>query len=98
MLTDIKEQAHDLCETDLELNIEDTASKYHTIHKAALKAILECEQEAKMYPILWTHIGGKVSSTLDTVWTPENPADLKNTTWKAHVNAEAIWEALLSHR
>jgi hypothetical protein len=25
------------------------------------------------------------------------PTLLENTTWKAHVHAEAIWEALLSH-
>jgi hypothetical protein len=43
------------------------------------------------------HIGGKVSSTLDKVWTPENAADLENTTWKAHIHAAAIWKALLSH-
>jgi hypothetical protein len=51
-----------------------------------------------MYPILWAHVGGRVSSTIDEVWTPENAADLENTTWKAHTHAEAIWEALLSHR
>jgi hypothetical protein len=50
-----------------------------------------------MYPILWTHVGGRVSSTLDEVWTPENAADLENSTWKAHIHAKAIWEALLSH-
>jgi hypothetical protein len=43
------------------------------------------------------HIGGRVSSTLNEVWTPENAANLENTTWKAHVHAEAIWESLLSH-
>jgi hypothetical protein len=50
-----------------------------------------------MYPILWTHAGGRVSSTINEVWTPENAADLENTTWKAHIHAKAIWEALLSH-
>ena len=40
MLTDIKEQANDLCKTDLELCIKDAASKHHTTHEAALKAIL----------------------------------------------------------
>jgi hypothetical protein len=50
-----------------------------------------------MYPILWTHVEGRVSSTLDEVRTPDNAANLENTTWKAHVHAEAILEALLSH-
>jgi hypothetical protein len=97
LLTDIKEQANDLCKTNLELCIEDAASKHHTTHESALKAILRCEREAEMYPILWTHVGGRVSSTLNEVWTPENAANLENTTWKAHFHAEAIWEALLSH-
>jgi hypothetical protein len=48
-----------------------------------------------MYPILWTHVGGRVSSTLNEVWTPENAADVKNTTWKAHVHAKAIWECTM---
>ncbi len=43
------------------------------------------------------HIGGKVWSTLDKVWTSENAADLENTTWKAHIHAAATWKALLSH-
>jgi hypothetical protein len=50
-----------------------------------------------MYPILWTHVGGRVSSTLNEEWNPENAPNLENTTWKAHIHAEAMWEALLSH-
>jgi hypothetical protein len=76
MLTDIKEQANGLRKTNLKLRIKDVASKHHTTHESALKAILRRERGAVMYPILQTHIGGRVSSTLDEVWTPENAANL----------------------
>ncbi len=97
LLTDIKEWANDLRETDLKLCIKDAASKHHITNESPLKAILWHKWEAEMYPILQTHVGRRVSSTLDKVWTPENTANLENTTWKAHVHAKAIWEALLSH-
>jgi hypothetical protein len=48
-----KNQAHSLCDTDLELWIKEAATKNHsTTKEAALKAILWCEWEAEIYPLL----------------------------------------------
>jgi hypothetical protein len=47
-----KNQAHSLCDTDLELWIKEAATKNHsTTKEAALKAILWCEWEAEIYPL-----------------------------------------------
>jgi hypothetical protein len=66
--------------------------------EAILKAILRREREAEIFPLLSIHVGGKTHNQLDKVWTPNNPQCLNDTTWKSHIKAEAIWEALLSHR
>jgi hypothetical protein len=80
-----------------ELQIKEEATKNNAHKEAILKAILRQEQEAEIFPLLSIHIGGKTHNQLDEVWTPNNPQCLDDTTWKSHIEAEAIWEALLSH-
>ena len=97
MLYTIQEQADTLRETDIELRIEEEATKNNAPKEAILKAILRREREAEIFPLLSIHVGGKTHNQLDEVWTPNNPQCLDDTTWKSHIEAEAIWEALLSH-
>jgi hypothetical protein len=97
MLYTIQEQANTLRETDIELRIEEEATKNNPPKEAILKAILRREREAEIFPLLLIHVGGKTHNQLDEVWTPNNPQCLDDTTWKSHIKAEAIWEALLSH-
>jgi hypothetical protein len=96
MLYTIQEQADTLCKTDIELQIEE-AMKNNAPKEAIVKAILRQEREAEIFPLLSIHAGGKTHNQLDEVWTPNNPQCLDDTTWKSHIEAEAIWEALLSH-
>jgi hypothetical protein len=57
----------------------------------------ENEREAEIFPLLSIHVGGKTHNQLDEVWTPNNPQCLDDTTWKSHIEDEAIWEALFSY-
>jgi hypothetical protein len=97
MLYTIQEQANTLRKTDIELRIEEEAMKNNAPKEAILKAILQREREAEIFPLLSIHVGGKTHNQLDKVWTPNNPQCLDDTTWKSHIEAEAIWEVLLSH-
>jgi hypothetical protein len=95
-LYSIQEQADTLRETDMELRIEEEAIKNNTTKEAILKAILR-ERESEIFPLLSVHVGSKTQNQIDEVWAPNNPQRLEGTTWKSHIEAEAIWEALLSH-
>ena len=93
----IQEQANILHETDMEQWIEEEATKNNTTKEAILKAILWREQESEIFPLLSVHVGSKTHNQIDEVWIPNNPQCLEDTTWKSHIEAEAIWEALLSN-
>jgi hypothetical protein len=92
MLYTIQEQSDTLRETDIELWIEEEAMKKNAPKEAMLKAILWREWEAEIFPLLSIHICGKTHNQLGEVWTPNNTQCLDDTTWKSHIEAEAIWK------
>jgi hypothetical protein len=99
VLHTIQERSKDIRETDMELRITEAAAKQNMTKEAILKQMLKREPEADILPLLSIHVGGKTRNQLDKVWTPvsNGPQDIDNTTWKSHVEVEAIWEALITH-
>jgi hypothetical protein len=77
---------------------EEQAEKNNTSTANALKAILKCEQESGMYPLLCHWIRGPQTGSIDKLWTLNVPLDIENTSWTAVVERQAIFEALIKNR
>jgi len=98
MIRDVRNHAHQLRQTHLELRApEEYARVNNTTKEKVVKAILEREQRSQVFRKLGYHIGGKVYNPLTRVLVPDDPTNIQNTSWTAIVEAEGIWEALLQH-
>jgi hypothetical protein len=95
MIHQIRARSQELCETDLQLLTEEEAAKHNTTTANTLKAILKHEQGASIFPLLRSWIKGPQNGSLDELWTPHNPLNLRNTSWTAIAKKQAIFEALL---
>jgi hypothetical protein len=76
---------------------EEQAKEQNTMVANALKAILKRECESGIYPLLRHWINGPQTGAVDELWMPDHPMDIKNTTWTAVVERQAIFEALLAN-
>lgn len=93
----IRARSDDIRETDLQLQAEEQAEKMNTMTAQALKAILRKERESGIFPLLRRWIQGPQTGSIDELWTPDNPFDMKNTSWTAIVERQAIFEALITN-
>jgi len=96
VLNEICNHAADIHESKLELKATTAAAEQNTTKEKILKAMLKREHEKDIYSLLRYTVGGKVFQALDELWIPDNPQDFDNTTWTAIVEAQAIWEMLIS--
>jgi hypothetical protein len=81
----IHARSQELHEVDLQLMAEEQAKEQNTTVANALKAILKRERESGIYPLLRHWINGPQTGSVDELWMPDHPMDIKNTTWTAVV-------------
>jgi hypothetical protein len=93
----IQARSQEIRETDRQLLAEEQATQWNTTAANALKAILKRERDAIIFPLFRTWINGPQNGSLDKLWTPDDPLDLKNTSWTALIEKQAIFEALLQN-
>jgi hypothetical protein len=93
----VQARSLELRETDLHLRAAEQAERQNTTTANAIKAILKREQQASLYPQLRHWVNGALNGAIDELWVPDNPLDLRNTTWSALVERQAIFEALIKN-
>ena len=81
----------------MELHTAEEAEKQNTTKVNIIKAVLKCERESSIFPLLRQWISSRNKNAIDELWTPDNPFNLNNTTWSAVIKKEAIFKALIKN-
>jgi hypothetical protein len=50
-----------------------------------------------MFPHLWHWINGPQTGLINELWTPDNPMNIENTTWRAIIERQAVFTALINN-
>jgi hypothetical protein len=90
-------QSSELRKADLHLRAAKQAERQNTTTANTIKAILKREQQVSLYPQLWHWVNGASNGAIDKLWIPDNPLNLRNTTWSALVERQAIFKALIKN-
>jgi hypothetical protein len=96
LLRQVQQHAKQIRDAFLEDRAEHLANTQNIDKAAALRQLIRAERQSSIFKRLGIWLKGTEHATLDRILTPDDPNDMDNTTWSTIVEAQALYEVLLT--